>query len=701
MLALVACSGPAVTNTLPAASGVDVPFELSDNDDLQFVADRFHATAIGSSERFALREQLLREHARRIDSALKAGARYQAYQSLQQIGQLWHPSELRQLEQSPPAASPLRKQVARVARHIEQLRKLFSRSGETEHATVALALLMVIEPDKAAAHAREIAEIQAYSDELAVARHGPGAQRSRSIRDLESAARTTPSRFVVETLAKLYIDRQRDIHRRFRRDGANFELIRAHGEGVLRTTWNVVRVYARAGLVAHARNAIKSIYGIGDDTELRKRLREVDGGLGPRSWHRLAAAFNQGDHADHLAGLRIALAGVKKHPNSGELHAFAGKLAAAAQRPHQAIKLYEKALRLSPDDRDVAESLASLYEDRISTLAFGGRERAAIAHLKVLEAFHRRAAAQWKEARLSPDIADAYAALGHALMGTGELTQARYYLKRSIDTRPNVAGYQSLGTAAVKRGHFREAATLLDHALAFPARTLEAQFNRARILRLASAAHAGTGNKTKARNLAWRALKQWDRIHQQSKLTPHFKGELLIEIGKLQWMLERQTEATRAFERAVDSDAHGASTHAQVVGFFIVHQQYESALDAYHRALGSSDISEYFKVYMSLWVIAEAKRLGKAPDRLAKDYLKSRNGRLWYDDLARFATGRLSERVLRSKAKTKANVAELLYYVAVLSGDNKRTMDRLLKQVVNTNAVMFFEYDMAKQRLKK
>jgi hypothetical protein len=139
-----------------------------------------------------------------------------------------------------------------------------------------------------------------------------------------------------------------------------------------------------------------------------------------------------------------------------------------------------------------------------------------------------------------------------------------------------------------------------------------------------------------------------------------------------------------------------------VVSYLIVRGQYERALDAYHRALGSREIGDYFKVYMSLWVLAEARRQGVPGDPLARDYLAQRDGPLWYDDLARFATGRIDQSALRKRATTRARRAELLYYTAVLDA---RTRDRgrareLLEGVVRTGLVLFFEYDMARHWLR-
>ncbi|MEM9492473.1 MAG: hypothetical protein AAGC55_25220, partial [Myxococcota bacterium] len=56
----------------------------------------------------------------------------------------------------------------------------------------------------------------------------------------------------------------------------------------------------------------------------------------------------------------------------------------------------------------------------------------------------------------------------------------------------------------------------------------------------------------------------------------------------------------------------------------------------------------------------------------------------------------------RLRATTRGRRAELLYYSAVLGGDYKRAEIRdLLRGVVATDMVLFYEYDMAKYWLDK
>jgi hypothetical protein len=105
---------------------------------------------------------------------------------------------------------------------------------------------------------------------------------------------------------------------------------------------------------------------------------------------------------------------------------------------------------------------------------------------------------------------------------------------------------------------------------------------------------------------------------------------------------------------------------------------------------------------MSLWILSEAKRGSIEPDHLATRYLARRDGALWYDDLARFASGRARAEDLQRRANTPARRAELLYYLATLADDiDPRCARELLTGVIETRMILFFEYDMARAWIKR
>jgi hypothetical protein len=154
---------------------------------------------------------------------------------------------------------------------------------------------------------------------------------------------------------------------------------------------------------------------------------------------------------------------------------------------------------------------------------------------------------------------------------------------------------------------------------------------------------------------------------------------------------------------AVELDPGTPEITAGAVAFLIEIGRYRDAVDALHRALGDPAVREPHKIYPSLWVLGEARRLGEPPDRLAHEYLASRRGELWYERLAQAATGRLSFEALRAAATTGPQRGELAFYGAVLGVDPEATTPagwrRLLQQVVSSRVVLDAEYDLARAYL--
>jgi hypothetical protein len=154
--------------------------------------------------------------------------------------------------------------------------------------------------------------------------------------------------------------------------------------------------------------------------------------------------------------------------------------------------------------------------------------------------------------------------------------------------------------------------------------------------------------------------------------------------------------------KAVDYDPDTPAIPAGAVSFLLSIGRYADALDAFHRGLGSASVGEYYKVYMALWILGEAKRTGAPKDRLAMEYLNGRHGDLWYEQLAQAATGHVDVGHLRTLATTGPRKAELAFYSAVLGLDPATPSSRkLLEQVVDAHLVMDTEYDLARRYLER
>ena len=680
------------------ARGKDAPFDLAEDQDLAEVRSQLTALPEGAAERPALRRRLAGEYARRLTVALAHNHHGEAYQALSQLMRLWTAEELRDPAAVGRAMAPYRSPIARA-------RQVFARAGKDRETAAALCALAMIDPEGAARHRAELEEVFAFADQLAIAENGDGAVGARPIAILEDLVALHPAPWLVDRLVGLYVERQKQLDAHFQKSSADLSVIRAHGDGVVRTTWHIVRVLARAGRLADAPAAYEPIAGMGDDKELRDRVRRAlaQGATAP-DWVMVAARFHSGDpeKADFAAALAIASEATRRFPSSPAAFLAAAESARQLGESSLAIRLYETGLRLDPDHADAASALAQLYVERIAELASSDRTAAAGRAFTRFDAFHRSTSKRLGR-RLEPDRADALAALGRGLASQGELDQALRYRERSLSERPTLAALESLGTIEAKRDRHGRAAELFQRAV--EQRTSEPieRYQQCKLLRMLGEARLDEGKQEAGKEQLRAALISWHKLSQQVELPDVLLAESLVEQGKILWRLGDRETALVAFDAAVDSDPDGASSHADVVAFLIVRNEYERAVDAYHRALGSRSIGDYFKVYMSLWVLAEARRQGRAVDPIARDFLAGRQGRLWYDDLARFAGGRIDLPKLQARATTRGRRAELLYYSAVLGGDVRADPGRarrLLEKVVSTDMVLFFEYDMAKHWLR-
>ncbi len=694
--------------------------------------DAWPRPADAADERQRLRTILASEYARRAEDALADPEhRYRAHERLLDIAALWSAAELRPGSDVLPLLAEHRSLAL-------SIRASFARSGGDLETATALLFLATAEPASAEGYLSELDEIFAYADSLNVARFGPGAEKARPIEILETIAVHMPAPQVIDRLVTYYTERQALLLEHFRMQAPSTDLIRAHGAGAFRTVWNLLRMLARSQRLGEAAAAVAQVQGLGTDREVADLLTQTQrAGASAVAWIALAQEFDdeRADRSDHAAGMWMCLAASETF--SGQDRAallYTGAtMARKLGRRELAIAIYEHGFAIWPT-RAAAAALADLYSDRIGVLAFGERPHAAQAQLASLEGFYAYAAAQWPDSGpLRPDLAQAYAMMGRGLASLGQIAQAEAYLRDSVARRPTVAALSFHGLLALKQDrfaeaedHFRRALARAEERIARASRpdgprpdsrsnsrpedqpdneqsatvgenAIETRLERARVLRLSGDALAGMGHMQRARD-RWRlAIAAWMEIAEIAELPPRFQGELLVESAKAHWALGAQSLAVQAFEAAVDLDSDGDDTHTSVMSFFITRGDYGRALDTYHRALGSHEIGDYAKVYMSLWILAEAQRRGERADDLASEYLAQRNGPLWHDDLARFASGRAELTALETRAQTRGRRAEMWYYAAVLGPNHSDTQRRaLFERVLGTDMVLFFEYDMAK-----
>jgi tetratricopeptide (TPR) repeat protein len=343
-----------------------------------------------------------------------------------------------------------------------------------------------------------------------------------------------------------------------------------------------------------------------------------------------------------------------------------------------------------------------LYEQRVSELAHAGRPNAALAHLKSFEALHAEALSVF-EKPVGPDLASAYAVMGWGLVSLGDLTGAYSYLRRSLALRENRESLEYLGLITLRKNDPNKAITYFERALRLQGEGPLELFNSLELRRLLSEAQSAAGATEQATSNQKKTQQGWLDFLKAYNLPAAFEAQALIELGKVEFHLGQTDQAIKRFFKALEKAPNNSSNHADVVAFLVNRHMLEQARDVYLDALGNREISQYYKIYMSMWVVAEAQRRGTPPDPHAMDYLNAQEPGQWSTELARYVSGQGERATLEKMATTRGRRAELLFYSAVLGPESKSAEQArtLLEEVLRGDMVLFFEYEMAIIRLRE
>ncbi len=681
----------------PRATTGDAPYELDDDLDFGERADQLRAMP-SNDQRSALRRALAAALVRRLVQHLDGGRLDRVDGVVRELALLW--------QHDPAALGP---ELAPHAAVLGRARAGFARAGLDREVALVLALLAAAEPARAAFHRLELEEVLTFADDLAATRLGalgPGTGTITVLAPLVErvAAPDLTDRYLAALVARANL--------------ADAALSAAAASGtlpdspVIRIAFRASRDIAIALALTHRSDeiggVITGLVGVGRTRAIAEAAHEVlVPGATAVEWAGLARAVRLGhdgkddDPTAARAALAICTDALDRFPDHPLLLLAAAGHASDLERLHQPIALLERARAAAPHDPDVADRLTTLYRERLARLAHADRPRAARVRLHELHRFHDELARGFPDHRWSSSWAEALAVYGRGLVAVGELAAARSELDRSVRAEPTIEALETLGTIALKLGEFHVARRHLERGAKLAGDAPSQRYARAKVLRLAGDAARGSGDRLGATR-RWRdALEVWAQLGETVDLPPDLAGERFAEIGKLFWDLGLRDEAFENFARAIRADDDGSESHVQIIAYLIMQDELDRARDVFYDALGSDQVSDFHKVYLCLWIVAEDRRAGRTADRLATEYLAGRNGPLWHDDVARLATGRVAPERLDARATTRARRAELTYYRAVLGppGRPPQEIRRLLEDVVRTDMVLFFEYDMARRRL--
>ena len=700
LAALVAVASAVISGCVSQASfhttWPDVTLELRDDGDREQATDQLWVMAPGPA-RDGARDRIAAAISKRITDAIDDDQPFVAAALLDQLTSLW--------QRDPETVG---RGLAHYTRLLRDLAAVFSKSGALEPAAQIQVLLAEAEPAQRAAHLAELDEVLGFADELAVSENGPNATRAQPLALLQPTVMSLPLPWLVDRYVALAVARQTAVAALLDQQGASMQLVRAHRD-LLSTSRRIAAALARGHRPGEIhRQLVKLVGSYGTDRALMARAEIVADQPTPDAFVKLASTLAVDDAApDPGAALAVCMVGLTRFPGNLALLVAAGGHARAIDQTDQAIALYERALYDSEEvDAVVALRLGKLYGDRIQRLAAGGRPAAAQAAWQRALLFTDHAARRHPDAVWPQAAALAESALGRGLASQGMIEDAKHTLAASIDRAPSIDAYETLATIGVQTDHYADAQKWATEGIALLGDdTTGDRYRRAKLERIAADGLRRAGQDRPAAAHYLSSLRTWTLLGDDKDLPRAIVAERDLDTGRSNWSLGDAGKAVDLAMRALDHDPDSEELATNAVAFLIEAGRYRDALDAYHHSLGEPAISEYHKVYLSLWIVGAAQAAHEPVDPLAAEYLASRRGDVWYERLAQLAAGKLSYAEILPLATTVPRRAELAFYGATLGLDPAAaTPDgrrKLLESVVSARLVLDAEYDLARVYLRQ
>lgn len=685
----------------------------------------------GDAQRPGRRQALLNYYVMVANESLRGEHVEEAFAAFTHALSCVDPAELQQPRRPPPVP-----QLFPIA---QKLDRLFSRRGAHPEVVTAMMVEQALRPgDKELLRRyRELTSwLSGSGDPVQNLLRGRGRSFSAMLNeppatlasDLEQAYRVWPSALIRNQLVEIYRAESSN-HFSGQRDSREFlQSLSAslRRKGLLNgPAFKIARLYLRVSRPQEAVAEIKKLSHVsGEEGQFLILLEET-----------LAApvAKNPDSESDKmLSAVKLAL-GLAQNPEDADVslqicrdvarraptlapaELCIGELAIALSRKGLALRAFERARSLSPNERAIWEKLGALYLDRLSDLVSDEQTGALESALAEIQAYYERMRKQFSDGDPGISTALALAEVGRGYYNAGRIEEAQRYLQRSIALHPNAAALELSGVLAFRRGDYPLAAATFERARAvhIAAPQFDAvnkAFFSARVGRqIAEALEQTPSGARAAADARQKSLRTFEQLLTAARLPPDRVAEIEIERAKLYYQGGEREPALTALRRAAealpsDEEGRGAGQQfVEIVAFLVQRGELEVALEMYHRALSHNHLNPSMKVYCSLWVNDLLVRAGQVPDPLAVAFLQSVPSGRWPADLARWAVGQLTETELIKRADTPGRLAEANFYVAMahLRAADRPGAEALWRKVLDSNMLGFFEYEMAGAFLKR
>lgn len=682
-----------------------IPKSIPDLDHFALALNQFALLPEAHPGRPEFRRVLLDFLVGYTNKTLAEGRPEEATEALQFAVSLWRPAELRGPRQIEPGLCAAAHKIYVAA----------ARRGNEAPALFAAAIEQQFGDDKV--RARAIAnwtEIEGWVVRNSPFSDEPVLRHEQLEESLEEIAADFPAPFVVQRLTDLYVARY-EAAIEVAGSSENLELGLAARHRAEVTGYLVTRLYLRADDFDGAAQALTRVEL---DMPTRKLIEYLDSARDAKKSSRplleLASQFlpDADDASERIPpafltqgwGIveNLARRAVKRFPDDPFAHLLLARALRKAGLVDAAIVHLRRTVKLKEDIFDAWQDLASMQQTSLERVAAIDLDLA-LARLPELERFHARAVELWRDRPIRPGLAEAQYTLADALYEQGSVDRAKHLLERSVRGEPQPAALDLLATIEFKDGKVSEAKRHYETLLGLP---FDNQLLRLRWETQGRAQLAAIlrrqGKLAESKQEMQTALRQLNKLIAFPGIPPGERAARLIDRGKLLFHLGDVEQAVDDFRLARDTADGRAEAYAEPMIFLVSHGYYDEALAIFRQAVPREDLRGSLKLYFALWLHEMALRQDRPQDPGVLAFLAEYRGERWPTRLAEHAQGKLSFDDLLRGASDSGERAEAYFYEALRRwrSGNPAGAKELMRKVVGTRRMAFFEYDMAQTYLE-
>ncbi|PRP99046.1 Tetratricopeptide repeat protein [Enhygromyxa salina] len=709
LVPLLVCA-PACTKTTGPDTNAPLlvaPHTISDLDDYAAARNAYALLSLDDGARPAARAKLRDYLIGYLDRALESDQLPQAVDALEQLSGLWVAAELRGLDPDPQLAAAAERVYAKVA-----------RAGDERPALLALGLTQAFsDPGGQASAQHNFTALHDWIGRTSEFGSDPSFDDHLD-RLLEDVTAFFPSPFLVDQLARVYLERYRNAQRQ-----GSFSSV--SDPRVPFTGYLLARLYLRADDLDGAVAALDRIEADGPTEALRELIRDAANtdSRSPADLDQLTREFipepdnrlpdeivNQAwGIVDNLAGRSLA-----RFPDHPPAHLARGRALRARNYVEAAIIHYERALAgktRATDREDLHQAwseLAQLYQFALEVRAESGSTDT-VNMLERIEGFHDRAAHTWPQRPIEPGISLAWMSVAMAEFNAGHIERASELLQQTIALTPEPAALSLLGTIATRRGQLDDARTHLRRLDAL-AGGLSDQLDRYdwQITARMSLAEveALAGDREASVSELREALSLLNTLLSYAGLADQLRAEFSLRRSRVFFYLGEIELAMSDVRDAQRLAPNRADAYTEPLIFTVLHAHLDEAAEIFAAALARDAGGAELGVYYSLWILDLAERLGQPAPALASDYLgryaADETGEPWQRKLARHGLGQLSYVDLSQAASDTRERSEACFYEGLARWrDGRRAAGlELMTKVLEQQMMGDFEYQMAQIYLR-